>query len=356
MNFRMYVWLFLATLALATSVGCGSALQDSCDVIYLTFGRPDYPYGSIVRMHYDPDYGFEQVARTELGNDAVLLYPPPHMPGGVSYVTIVGDDANKNTAYWNWPPDSTSGPDYLFSLPGRVALLTSNTRDAEAALVVFVASEYAQVTAREFGRKVISLQANARCSVAVVRNARPDSIRVLGECRYARPDWLGSARAAFITRSGILLALSVDAPAGDTTAVDTLAVDVEAFSHAQQSGDLAVAYAGDSVAVFDSTGVRRGLAIHDASVPALSPDGAFLAFHKGDQSFWIQELATGKASEIGVGYPVNWAQGAPLVLFFERRVDERRVTRTIFHVADARSGSVVTIPEDGFVVDAALWP
>jgi hypothetical protein len=185
--------------------------------------------------------------------------------------------------------------------------------------------------------------------VAVLRYAQPDSLLLLGSCRYARAEWFTAGRLGYVTRSNLLVAVDLD-----SLRTDTLQRNVEAFSVALGTGAYAVGFNGDSLAVFGADGARLGEAVSDAAVPQISPNGSRLAYHAEDYGVWILSLASGESREVGVGYPVRWSADGTLLLFFERQVDDRRVTHTIYHVAGAENGATATLPADGFIVDATF--
>jgi hypothetical protein len=331
--------------------GCGRSVEQSFDLAYLTYARPDHPYGTLVRTGFDGEGGWQESGTIQLGQDAVLLFPPPHPSERIPYLSIVGHGDDKNTAVWSSSPGGEAGTEYRIGLPKRVVLLVANNASATASVIVFVDAGHAELFTREYGRQVVGLTANARCSVAILEYERPESLQVLGSCRYARADWAGERQVNYISRGGHLLNYDLDA-----TRFDTLWSDVAAFSRAARTGEMAISFEGDSIVVFDRAGRRKSETFTAASVPRISSDGAYLAYHKSDHGFWICDLADRTSTEIGVGYGQNWSGDSRLVLFFERQQDERRVVHTIFHVADAATGAVVTLPEDGFVVDAVLLP
>jgi hypothetical protein len=335
---------------LSVVAGCGQSVQETFDLTYLTYGRPDYPYGSLVRVRHVPGEGFAVRGQVELAREAVLLIPGPYRPGHFPYVTVIGSDDDISSVFWEWPLDTEAGPIYRFTLAGRAALLWSQRPDLEAAVVLYVPGASAQLRAREFGREALSLRANARCSVAVLRFDQPETLQTLAACSYARVDWLDNRRIGFISRTGSMIALDIEA-----MTADTLARGVEAFSLAPQVGTMALSHTGDSITVISAGGTQMGGAIGGASVPCLSPNGAYLAYHTTDRSVWIRRLETGDAREVGVGYPVGWSADSRVLLLFERRVGERNVRHTLFSVATP-GGERVSLPAEGFAVDAVLGP
>jgi hypothetical protein len=340
----------------AIAGGCGGSLDQSFDLAYLTYARPDYPYGSLVAAGYSAADGWQVQQEAELSRNAVLLFAPPYLPGGMQYLVVESSEGERFSSLWQWPRDAGGQPQKTLELRDRVVLLWANNPAADAATFVYVAAAQVDLRSAEYDREVVSLRPNARCSVAVLRFAQPDSLRLLGSCRYASPRWFAANRMGYITRAGTLVSFDLD-----SARTDTLARSVGAFSVAASTGTYAVFHRndsgdrGDSIALFDAGGARTGAVIPAASAPQLSPDGAYLAYHADDHGVWIRTLATGEAQEVGLGYPVAWSQAGSLLLFYERQVDERRVTHTIYHVAAAENGAKTSLPADGFIVDAAFW-
>jgi hypothetical protein len=346
--------MFLCAAFLAG--GCGGSLDQSFDLAYLTYARPDYPYGSLVVAGYSPTDGWQVRQEAELSRNAVLLFQPPYVTGGMQYLAVESDEGRRFSSLWQWPREPGSEPQKLFELQDRVVLLWANSPNSDAATFVYVTSSQVDLRSAEYDREVVSLRANARCSVAVVRYGQPDSLLLLGSCRYASPRWFSPGRTGYITHSGTLVAVELD-----SLHTDTLARSVGAFSVAAKAGSYAVFHRddsgdrGDSIVLFDAQGVRTREAIPAVSAPQLSPDGVYLAYHADDHGVWIRTLASGEVQEVGVGYPVAWSQAGSLLLFYERQADDRRVTHTLFHVAAAENGAVASLPADGFIVDAAFW-
>lgn len=341
--------LLLVLLATYTVASCGQKFEQSFQVAYLSYGEAGVPYGSLVVADYAPDSGWTTAFKVELARQATLLYPPPyHVKDGVPFLSISANYKDKNSALWIAKGDESGGSHFEVTMSERCALLWSNNRSASAAAVLFAGQEAAQIRPTPHGRDVVSLTSNA-CSVAVVRYAEPDRFDVLASANYARPAWFDDERLGYISRSDYLIARGPD-----STVADTLAAGVESFSVAQNTGVYAVCFKGDSIVVFDADHAPRGPAIEGASVPVISPDGRWLAYHASDHGIWARELATGVAHELGVGYPVNWAPESGLLMFFERRVNDRNESETIFHVCEPETGSVVTLPTEGDVADAIL--
>lgn len=348
----LYTVRFACALAVTLLLaGCAPRLEESFELMYLTFGKTGAPDGALVRARHHADDSWTHVSEQPLSRAAVLLTPGPFPPGYFQYITISSGYRSKTSALWEVPVDSELVQNHNASFAGRAALLVDNNPGTSAAAVVFAAAEQVDLRRAEFGREAISLRANLRCSVAVVRYLRPDSIEVVGESAYARAAWLSDTRLAFVGRSGVLVAVDLD-----SRLVDTLAFAVEAISSAAAAERYALAFRGDSIAVRATDGSAVYPTIRGASVPALAPDGAHLAYHTRDLGVWTVELATGKTHELGVGYPIDWSSDGGLVLFYEREMDDRHVARSVFHVANPHSGATVELPQDGFIVDAVFLP
>jgi hypothetical protein len=343
--------LAAALLLVFALSACAPRLEDSFDIVCLVYGKAGAPDGVLMRMRHDADGSWTQVTEQPLSRAAVLLTPGPYPPGDFQYLTISSSYRTKTSALWEVPVDSDLVPGHSASFPGRAVLLVGNNAAATAAAVVFASAEQVDVRKAEFGREAVNLRANFRCSVAVVRYDRPDSIEVIGESAYARAAWLSDSRVAFVRRSGVLVALDLD-----SATFDTLAFEVEAISSAPRAQRYALGFRGDSISVRATDGLAVYPTIRGASIPSLAPDGAALAYHTEDLGVWTVELATGKAHELGVGYPIDWSEDGRLVLFYEREVDDRNVARWVFHIADARLGATVELPEAGFTVDAVFLP
>lgn len=331
--------------------GCAPGLEDSFDLMYLTYGKAAAPDGALVHARHHADDSWTYVSEQPLSRAAVLLTPGPFPPGNFQYITISSGYRSKTSALWEVPRDSGQVQNHSASYPGRAVLLIDNNAGATAAAVVFASAAQVDLRKAEFGREAISLRANLRCSVAVVRYLRPDSIEVVGESAYARAAWLSDTRLAFVRRSGVLVALDLD-----SMVFDTLAFAVDAISSAAAAQRYALAFRGDSISVRATDGVAVYPTLHGASVPRLAPGGAHLAYHTEDLGVFTVELATGKTHELGVGYPIDWSTDGGLVLFYERELDDRNVARSVFHVANPLSGATVELPQDGFIVDAVFLP
>jgi hypothetical protein len=343
--------LGLPLLAIVLLAGCSPRLEESFDLMYLAYGKVGAPDGVLVHARHHADGSWTHVAEQPLSRAAVLLIPGPFPAADFQYLTISSGYLSKTSALWEVPLDSGLVLNHSASFRDRALLLVDNNPTATAAAVVFVTSSQVDLRTAEFGREAVSLRANFRCSVAVIRYERPDSLEVLSECAYARAAWLSDTRVAFIHRSGTLVACDLD-----SAVCDTLASGVEAISAAPGSERYAVAFRGDSVSVRATDGTDVYPTLHGASVPQLAGDGAHLAYHTPDLGVWSVELATGETHELGVGYPIDWSSDGGLLLFYERELDDRNVARSIFHLADPRTGAAARLPDDGFIVDAVFLP
>jgi hypothetical protein len=355
---RVDRWRALAVvLALLVPAGCSTPVNEAFDLACLVYGTPGAPDGALVHMRHHAKGAWAKVAEQPLARSAVLLVPGPYPDMTFQFLTVSSGYRSSSAALWNVKDDSLLAPTHTVSFGDRVVLLLNNNPSGAAAALVFVSGSQIDMRRAEFGREAVALRPNYRCSLAVLRYARPDSLEVIGETSYARAAWLTDARLAYINRAGTLMSIRVDAtdsiPAGVR---DTLATGVEAVSAAPSAERYAVGYRGDSVAVLAFDGAAVYPTLHDAAVPALAPDGEMLAYQTADLGVWSVELATGHAEEYGIGYPIDWTLDGDLFLFYEREADERKVVHTIYHVADVRTGAAVELPAIGFVIDAVFLP
>ena len=85
----------LLLLSLSLLVGCGGSFEQTIDLTYLTYGRPDYPMGTLVQIRYDQENGWQSVHEGELAKDAVMFNIPPYREAGFPFVTIFDDGSHK---------------------------------------------------------------------------------------------------------------------------------------------------------------------------------------------------------------------------------------------------------------------
>ena len=346
---RMGSGLLVVMLAMALAGGCGQKFERSFEVAYLSYGEPGIPYGSLVVAAYAPETQWTTGLKVELARQATLLFPPPyHATDGIPYMSVSTGFKDKNSALWVATGDQDGSSRFEVSMLQRAALLWTNNPSAEAAVVLYANQAAISIRPTRFGQELVSLTKNA-CSVAVVRYAQPEQFGVIASATYARPSWFDDTHIGYISMSDYLIALEPD-----SGTADTVASGVESFSVATGTGTYAVCYKGDSIVVFGADGARQGGAIVGASVPVISPDGRWLAYHAADHGIWARELESGTAHELGVGYPVNWSGEGHLLLFFERRVNDKNEAETVFHVCDPLDGTVITLPAEGHLADAIL--
>jgi len=338
-----------ALLLLASLGACGKPFEQSFEVVYLTYGKPGVPYGSIVGSRYTPEKRWQTATEADLSHHAVLLFPPPYRSeDGVEYLSVSRGYQDKSSALWAVSGDGGKGGEVELSLPNRCALLWTNNPSASAAVVLYANQESTDLRQGEYGREVVALTANL-CSLLVVRYAEPESLQVIGSGAYARPFWFSDAQIAYVSRSGYLI--RVDLSPGT---IDTLGFGVDAISLLPDEGMYAVAYRGDSISVFSMDGTRIVGGLTGASVPVLSADGTWLAYHTTDHHLRARHLESRRTQDLGLGYPVNWSPESNLLLSFERRVGKDKRPETIFRVSNPESRQQIELPDDGHIVDAVL--
>jgi hypothetical protein len=329
--------------------GCGGSIDQPFDMAYLTYGRPDYPMGTLVHIQHDRE-GWKTVGQAELAKDAVLLNNPPYRTGILPFISVVEASGSKISSFWKWPQAEGKTPSYDFPIPDRVVVISVNNTAGTEALLCYFPANHINMKRLEYDRYAVTLGANARCSLAVVSYDTPDSLELLGSCQYARPAWLPDGRIAYVSRGGDLVVYD-----RDSAATTELVPQVESFSVGANGTFCAKEKVG-LVTMFDGAGNRYGESIKSAAVPMLSPDGQYLAYRSADNDLWIRHLETGEEKAVGLGDPRNWSADSKLLLFSERRRGEKGLVYTLFSVAEAASGKATALPEDNFIVDAVLFP
>jgi hypothetical protein len=340
--------LLCGMVALAAS-GCGGSIDQPFEMAYLTYGRPDYPMGTLVHVQHGKE-GWKTVGEAELTKDAVLLFNPPYRTGVLPFISVVEASGSKTSSFWQWPAGEGKTPSYDFPIPDRVVVISVNNAAGTEALLCYFAADHINMKRLEYDRYAVTLGANARCSLAILRYDAPEGLEVIGSCQYARPSWLPDGRIAYVSRGGDLVAYD-----RDSAAITEVVPQVESFSVAA-NGTLCAKEKVGLVTVFDAAGTRQGESIKSASVPMLSPDGHYLAYRSADNDLWIRDLQTGEEKAVGLGDPRNWSADSKLLLFSERHRGEKGLVYTLFSVAEAVSGKAVALPEDAFIVDAVLFP
>ena len=346
---RGILFILVCGFAALAAPGCGGSIDQPFDMAYLTYGRPDYPMGTLVHVQHDKD-GWKTVGEAELSKDAVLLNNPPYRTGILPFISVVEATGSKTTSYWQWPQAEGKTPSYDFPITDRVVVISVDNAAGTEALLCYFAADHINMKRLEYDRYAVTLGANARCSLAVLRYDAPDSLEIIGSCQYARPSWLSDGRIAYVSRGGDLVAYD-----RDSAAATELVAQVGSFS-VGANGTLCAKEKVGLVTMFDAAGNRQGESIKSGSVPMLSPDGRYLAYRTADNDLWIRELGTGEERAVGLGDPRNWSANSELLLFSERRRGDKGLVYTLFSVAEAASGKAVALPEDGFIVDAVLFP
>ena len=344
----MRAWALVALVLLSSSAGCTRKMEQSFSIAYVTYGRGGSSTGQLVTIQHTAQVDWQIASELALPREAVLLFPPPYPESTLQYLTVVSSYPSKAFSLWEVRPNT--GTRFILTRSQRAAVLWVNNPSASMAAVVFVHENHADVRSAEYGRQAVSLTANL-CSLAVIKYAEQEAMEVIGSSDYARPGWVNDEHVMYISRSGYLIDYDVL-----LRTCDTLAAGVEAISTAPLTARMAIAYKGDSLRVLGVNDDSGQPAMQGAAVPALSPDGSWLAYHSADHGLWTKELATGEESELGVGYPVNWSADGQLLLHFERKLGEQNVPRSFFHITDVRTGARATLPDDGFIVDAVLLP
>jgi len=345
---KMLKFAIQAALALCAA-GCGGSIEQPFELVYLTYGRPDYPMGTLVHRRYEAGT-WTELNRALLAHDAVLLHAPPYPAGVIPYISVIEAGGEKTSALWHWLPDSASQPQYQLPLTGRVVVMAAKhpTRDLEA--ICYYASGQINMVKAEYERRAVTLTANARCSLAVLDFDQPDSITPLSSCQFALPAWLPDGGLVFINRSNDLVRYdSLSA----TPAI--LVPQVKSFS-VSATGKLCAVSLSGQLRFYTPSGEALGEPIDSAAVPLLSPDGRYLAHRHSDNDLWIRDLESETETEVGLGDPRNWSADSRLLLFYARSSDERGQARTLYRVAEAGTGVSIEIPQDGFLVDAVLVP
>ena len=346
---RGILFILVCGFAALAAQGCGGSIDQPFDMAYLTYGRPDYPMGTLVHVQHDRD-GWKTVGEAELTKDAVLLNNPPYRTGMVPFISVVEAAGSKTSSFWNWPQSEGETPSYDFPIPDRVVVISVNNAAGTEALLCYFAANHINMKRLEYDRYAVTLGANARCSLAIMRYGAPDSLEIIGSCQYARPSWLPDGGVAYVSRGGDLVAYD-----RDSASVTELVPQVDSFSVGANGTFCAKEKVG-LVTIFDEAGNRQGESIKSASVPMLSPDGNYLAYRSADNDLWIRTLDTGDEKAVGLGDPRNWSLDSKLLLFSERRRGDKGLVYTLFSVAEAASGKATALPEDGFIVDAVLFP
>jgi len=346
---RGILYILVCGFAALAAPGCGGSIDQPFDMAYLTYGRPDYPMGTLVHVQHDRD-GWKTVGEAELTKDAVLLNNPPYRAGMLPFISVVEAAGSKISSFWNWPQSEGETPSYDFPIPDRVVVISVNNADGSEALLCYFAANHINMKRLEYDRYAVTLGANARCSLAIMRYGAPDSLEIIGSCQYARPSWLPDGGIAYVSRGGDLVAYD-----RDSATVTELVPQVKSFSVGANGTFCAKEKVG-LVTIFDAAGNRQGESIKSASVPMLSPDGNYLAYRSADNDLWIRTLGTGEEKAVGLGDPRNWSLDSKLLLFSERRRGDKGLVHTLFSVAEAASGKATALPEDGFIVDAVLIP
>jgi hypothetical protein len=323
-------------------------MDQTFSLAYVTHGRPGASSGRLVGVQHTAQGEWQRDFELDLPREAVLLFPPPYPESTLQYLTILASYPGKAFSLWEVRRDASTR--FVLTRSQRAAVLWANNPSASMAAVVFVHDSHAALRSGEYGRPTVSLTSNL-CSLAVIRYAEQESMEVIGSSAYARPGWVDDQNFAYVSRPGYLIRYDTQ-----LHTLDTVAAEVEAVSTAPGTARMAVAFKGDSLRVLGAAEEPARPAMQGAAVPALSPDGSWLAYHAADHALWVRELATGEESELGVGYAVNWSSDGQLLLHFERKLDDQNVPRAIFHITNVRSGAQTTLPDDGFVVDAVLLP
>lgn len=330
------------------TTGCGGKIEQPFELVCLTFGRPDYPLGSLVRLSCEGGV-WTEVGRAELARDAIFLHAPPYPAGVFPFVSIIEAGGEETSALWHWHLDSTAEPQYQLPLTGRVVMLVARHPKANRAAVCYYASSQVNLINAEYQRRAVTLGANARCSLAVINLDRPDSLIPVTACQFQVPAWLPGGEVAFIDRAENLMKYNPD-----SGSVTLLVPRVEFFA-ASGNGKLCAVDAHGRLSFYGPDGQGQGEPLDSASVPMLSPDGRYLAYQHNDHDLWIRDLESGHETEVGLGDPRNWSADSRLLLFQGRRAEEGRI-QTFFRVADAATGVSIEVPQSGFMLDAVLFP
>lgn len=331
------------------ALGCGGSIEQPFELVCLTYGRPDYPMGTLVHKRYE-DGAWKELARAELTREAVILHPPPYPDGVFPFVSMIEASGEKTSALWHWPLSTASEPQFQLPLTGRVVLLAAREPGGNRAVVCYYAASQVNMVTAEYERRAVTLGANARCSLAVLYLDRPDPIRPVSGCQFALPAWLPDGHLVFIDRWDNLVRYNVD-----SAAFSILVPLVKSFSVSRNGKLCAVSQEG-RLQFYSLEGVPEGEPIDSVSAPMLSPDGRYLACRHNDNDLWIRDLESGQETEVGLGDPRNWSADSRVLLFYGRRTDEQGHIRSLYRVAEAATGVSIEVPQDGLWVDAVLYP
>jgi hypothetical protein len=172
----------------------------------------------------------------------------------------------------------------------------------------------------------------------------------VGACQFVLPAWLPDGGLAFINRANDLV--RYDSP----TATTSMLVPQSRSFSVSATGKLCAVTLSGQLSFYTPAGEAQGTPIDSAAVPMLSPNGRYLAYRHSDNDLWVRDLESQTETEVGLGDPRNWSSDSRLLLFYSRRSDEHGQIRTLYRVVEAGTGVSIEVPQDGFLVDAVLWP